>query len=329
MIGLILVAAATIPGENRARIGELEVVGPVRDLSLSLGQAGESRIEGALLDGERLRLEVPLAARGAPSIGVVPRIAWPAEDPAEIGGSARFLAWSEDETRLSELPLGILSRPRPPSGPTEIAQPLAALALLPACFLLAILARERRATSILISLAGAALCLGLSARARGGVAAGATVLEMAEGSDLALEVRASFATATVEATDLPATALEVDPEGARVVWIGSFSTGSPWQARSPGAALYLLRARDPDGRRFSRAANGVTDLAESWVREAGEWTVRGAWTLDSPLPPPRPGPPPPGWLSSGLPQGVPVLLGRMAAGAGGRGEAWIRLTGFE
>lgn len=328
MIALLLLAASAIAGENRARIGEIEVVGPVRDLVLSLGQGGESRIEGALLDGERARLDAPLAARGGGKPGVVPRITWLAEDPPQAGGSAHFLGWGEDESRLDRLPPGILARPRPPAAPVEIALPLAALALLPACFLLAILARERRATSILVSLAGAALCLGLSARGRGRVVAGTTVLELAQGSDLALEVRASFATASVDAADLAATVLEVEPAGARVVWIGSFQPGSPWRARAAGCALYLLRAYDPGERLFSRAENRAADLAESWVRAEAEWTARGAWATGSPLPTPRSGPPPPGWLSSALPQGVPVLLGRLDPGAGGRGEVWIRFTGF-
>lgn len=320
MIVLLLIVA--LARENRARVGEVEVVGPVHELVISLGQSGETRLEGGLLAGERVRLRMPLAARGEGDPEVVPRMSWLAEDPGAPGGSARFLGWSVDgaeESPLDRLPPGILSRPRPPVGPPSTSLPLAALALLPACFLLAVLARERRAASILVSLAGAALVLALS-RARDSASAGATVLELAEGSDLALEIRASFSTASLEAAELPFSALEVEPEGARVVWTGSFEPGTPWRVRSPGCTLYVLRAHDAGDHRFP--------LAETWIREDGEWTARGAWSMGSPVPSPRPGPPPPGWLSSGLPQGVSVLLGRLETGARGPGEAWIRFTGF-
>ena len=328
MIELCLLAAGMITGENRARIGEVEVVGPVRDVELSLGQGGDSRIEGELLDGERQRLRVPFAARGTGRPTVVPRIRWESADSSDANGTARFLGWSAEESLLDRLPPGILSRPRPPVGPGEVALPLAALGLLPAAFLLALFTRERRATSILVSLAGAALVLGFSSRGRDRAAAGATVLECDEGSDLALEIRASFATGSLDAAELPSTALEVDPEGAQVVWIGSFQPGSPWRARSPGSALYFLRTYEPGERRISSEGNLALPLAQSWVRREGEWTARGAWPLGSPVPDPRSGPPPPGWLSSGLPQGVSVLLGRVEPGAGARGEAWIRVTGF-
>jgi len=317
VIHFLLVAGSVLG--SRGRIGEVEVVGPVRDLVISLGQSGETRLEGVLLAGERVRLRVPLAARGEGEPVVVPRLTWPAEDPGEPGGSARFLGWSAEGSPLDRLPPGIRSRPRPPVGPPSTSLPPAALALLPACFLLAVYARERRAVSLLVSLAGAALVLALS-RARDPASAGATVIELARGSDLALEVRASFAAASVDEALLPSTALEVEPEGARVVWTGSFHPGVAWRARSPGCAMYLLQAHDAGEKRFP--------LAEAWVRDEGEWTSRGAWSMESPLPPPRPGPPPPGWLSSGLPQGVSVLLGRIETGVGGRGEAWIRYTGI-
>ncbi|MFN0007083.1 MAG: hypothetical protein ACKVXR_04175 [Planctomycetota bacterium] len=317
MIHFLLIAGSLLG--SRGRIGEVEVVGPVRDLVISLGQSGETRLEGGLLAGERVRLRVPLPARGEGEPDVVPRVTWLAEDPADPAGSARFLGWSTQESPLDRLPPGLRSRPRPPVGPPSTSLPLAALALLPACFLLAILARERRAVSILVSLAGAALVLVLS-RARDPASDSATVIELADGSDLVLEVRASFAAAEVDSADLPSTALEVDPEGAPVVWVGSLVPGAPWRARAPGSTIYLLQARDAGEEPFS--------LAESWIREDGEWTARGAWRTGSPLPPPRAAPAPPGWLSSGLPQGIPVLLGRLVSGARGRGEAWIRFTGF-
>jgi hypothetical protein len=326
VIALLLIAAAA--GETRARIGEIEVTGPARDLVLSLGQSAETRIEGELLAGERARLVVPLAARGQGPPSVAPRITWPVEDPLAPAGSARFLGWSADTSGIDRLPPGIVARPRPPAGPDEIELPVAVLALLPAAFLLALLARERRTASVLVSLAGAALCGGWAARDRSRAASGISVLELAQGSGVGLEVRAQFATATLAAAELPATALEVDPEGARVVWVGSFAPGSSWQARSRGSALYLLRARDWTDRSFTREKNELADLAETWLREEGEWTARGAWTLGTPLPPPRSGAAPPGWLSSGLPQGIPVLLGRIEPASGGREEAWIRLTGL-
>src|SRR5262249_5244736 len=58
MIASLLLAA--VAGGNLARWGDVEVAGPVRDLVVSLGSAGEARLVGRLLPGERERIAVPL-----------------------------------------------------------------------------------------------------------------------------------------------------------------------------------------------------------------------------------------------------------------------------
>jgi len=334
-LALVAAAGALRPAaarENRARVAEIEVTGPVSELVLSLGAAGETRIEGGLLAGERVRLAVPLPARGAEA-GPPPRITWATGGELDleggVRGSARFVRWSDDATRLDLLPPGLLARPRPPVAPEEIELPLSVLALLPACFVLGLATRARRATSILLSLAGAALVLGLAARRGERGAAEIEVLEIAPGSALGLEVRASHAAASVDSAELAATALAVDPEEERVVWTGSFEARAAWRASAPGAALYRLHVLDAAAVSLTRAENRGVPLAEAWLREEGEWTARGAWGTGAPLPDARPGPPPPGWLAAGLPQGVPVLLGRLARAPGEDRDAWVRQTGLD
>jgi hypothetical protein len=89
--------------------------------------------------------------------------------------------------------------------------------------------------------------------------------------------------------------------------------------------LYRIAPLASEPPSVGRDVNGWTDLSECWVREDGAWTFRGAWGRGKELPPPAGGPPPPGWLAAGLPQGVGVLLGRLAAGDP---TSFVRLTGF-
>ncbi len=318
--------------ENRARLAEIEIAGPVRDLALWLGAAGETRLAGELLSGERVRLVVPLPVR-EPAGSLRPELRWEGSDsldsPGESRGSARFLGWSPDlaAAELERLPPGVRARSRPPVEPPEIRAPWAALAVLPACFVLGIALRRRRVASLALAIAGSGLVLGLAwprvARAPRNV----TVLESDAESPLGLEVRATWEQIEVGAADLERAVLEVLPAEARILWTGSLPRDAAWRASSSGSALFLLRPFERSEHACIREENRSRPLAETWVREDGEWTARGPWSVGVPLPPPEEGPPPPGWLVAGLPQGVPVLLGRARAEAPGE-VVWIRATGF-
>jgi hypothetical protein len=329
---------------TRARLAQIEVIGPLRDLELSVGAAGTTRVAGELLAGERQRLVVPVPVRSSSPHDPPPRISWPASEGVEEAGlgrgSARFLGWGARPSAVEELPAGLLARPRPPVESDPVRLPLATLALLPGAFVLALAIRRRRVPSILVSLGSAGLVLVLAGRRGETSEVGPRetwILELARGSAVGLEVRTSFGRATLEAHALAETALVTDPEDARVVWDGSFQAGAAWTARAPRAIFHTLRAVPSAAFDFAPDANRVGPLAQSWVRDGGAWTARGPWRLGERLPAPREGPPPPGWLAAGLPQGVGVLLGRLESAdpkergrlRRDRGDGWVRLTGFQ
>lgn len=101
-----------------------------------------------------------------------------------------------------------------------------------------------------------------------------------------------------------------------------------WSILSAGARIYFMRevlaveAPGPQG-------PGSHVFEEVWLKESGVgWTARGPWRGQGALPNALPaGVSPPGWLVAGLPQGVPILAGRLADEDGN--GAWLRYVGFE
>jgi len=343
MIPMLALLLASFPSTgtttaNLARIADVEVQGPVRDLVLALGSAGEARLEGGLLEGERLHLSVPLPL-GNSHVSVTPELRWTPGDPTEeeVGrrGRARFLGWRADLAceAIERLPPGLRSRSRPPISAPEVRVPLASLALLPALFVLGLGLRRRRAASILLSGVGsiAVLALGWPRAAREPTRV--TILESDAQAAAGLALSATWERASISASDLELTCLEASKQDARIVWTGgiSGSASGRWSVLARGSALYLLRPLDPGTAVFSADVNRRLALIETWVREEGSWTSRGPWTLGEPLPAPADRgreSAPPGWLVAGLPQGIPVLLGRAAASEGPGETVWIRQTGL-
>jgi len=327
-----LVPLAPVANGNLARWADVEISGPVRDLVISLGSAGEARLAGELLPGERQRIAVPLPVRDA-SAAVAPQIGWTPSagaDPESAGrGSARFLGYREDRAsaRIEDLPPGLRARTRPPIGPVEPRLRAASLALLPACLVVGLLLRRRSGAALLFALVGSAAVLFLGWPRGAQPGRKLVVLETDAGSAEGLEVTATWERARASQAELEDRVVESSNDAARIVWTRQLGSGGElgpageWTATARGSALWLLRA-------LARGAGRDRALAETWLREDGEWTARGPWRPGQPLPPPVPGPPPPGWLAAGLPQGIPVLVGRAAERSGPGEELWVRETGF-
>lgn len=126
-------------------------------------------------------------------------------------------------------------------------------------------------------------------------------------------------------------------------------------ALGDGAVADLLRPLDPGLRPLQPAINGWGDLDPGWVRgETGGWRVTGPWRLGEGRSGPETRGPadasaatasPPAWALGGVDGGGWVVLGRLSgegfrglggpegaleaggAGAGERGDTWIRVTG--
>jgi hypothetical protein len=328
---IALVAAVVLAGTG-VRIAEIDVVGPVSGLVLDSGAAGESRSARAFEAGERLRITVPVPVEDAEA-PVAPLVRWTREESFEEGsvarGSARFVGWRADRAAeaIAALPPGLRARTRPPLGAPDVHASAAELALLPACFVLGLALRRRRAAAPAIGIAGAAIVLALGWPRDATPASAASVLECDAQSDSALEVAASFARIDLPLADLETCVVEIPEARARVVW--SQTDGDLWTASAPDASIVVLRRVDLGGKTWTRERNGALALAEAWLREEGTWTARGPWDASAPLPGPRDGAPPPGWLQAGLPQGIPILLGRIEEARGdARALRFVRLTGF-
>lgn len=324
MIAALALAAALV--SSRVRIAELDVVGPVSGLVLDSGSAGETRFSQAFRSGERLRVSAPVAVVDA-AAPVPPAIRWSRDGDLEEAapGSVRFARWREDRAAedLAALPPGLLARPRPPVSPPEVRASRATLALLPACFVLGLAVRRRRAVALLVGILGGALLLAAGWPRGGRRAMSADVLEGDAGSEASLWVSASFGRASGTVEELEGALLELPEERTRIVW-SQAEEGDAWTASAPGTSIYLLRKVELGEEGYTRARNRNRPLAEAWVREDGAWTSRGPWPMGEPLPAPRDAPPPPGWLEAGLPQGVPILIGRVADDP----TLFVRISGF-
>ncbi len=327
LCALVLCAAA---GENRLWLAELELAGPLERVEVAV-DGGTTVLAGPLLAGERRTLLVPVPALAAPALG--PAELWPEPGVRADGdGTAAFVRWRESEPDAfwSGVPRGLQARPRPPLAGARPRASVAALCTCAAALVLALGARRRAALAALG--AGAALAAALLPAAGGDappiavleadLAGGAWVRVLAARDALALPADLGAAGESVR--------LESEPEGGALVFEASLAAGAPrWSVRAPGALLHLLerRAPDPDAR---PGRNPFGELAEAWVRDAaGTWSALGRWPRGTPRPAPgaagRGTPAPPGWLAAGLPQGVGVLVGRLAEP--GR-AAWVRASGF-
>lgn len=329
---LVPLLAAEVPAaQDGIRIAELRLTGPLREVTLENAGSWRTRVTCDLAPGEVRTVRVPLATSDAPRDEPELRLL-PPDGPGDAVLVA--LAAGEDPFTWSALPAGLRARSWPPLRPARPRPDAARLALVAGalCLGLALGALGRRRTVALA--VGALACAApfvLPARAPAALA-----LRVHEGDAESGEwLRVDGAR---EILDLRPGALgwaESLPFARERSFEVTLETGGAlrWALSGKGLALYFcehLSAFES----FEPRSNEALALAACWTRDAaGAWTARGAWAVGAPLPPPGAGggEAPPGWLAAGLPQGVGVLLGRVARDGsereGGR-LGFVRLVGF-
>lgn len=137
--------------------------------------------------------------------------------------------------------------------------------------------------------------------------------------------------------------LAVVPAGIHGAGLGTApgsGSGWTWLLAAPRGAWVVERTAPAGLRLLREEVNTWGDLDEVFLRGAdGAWARRGRWGLGEALPAApaeaptqaraqarAQGTAPPGWLAAGLPQGVRVLVARLAPGTWG-GEAWTPPAG--
>lgn len=317
----LALAAVPCAAQNRAWPAEIECRGPLARVVLECGAAGRATISGELLPGESRRLRVFLPARSEHERGT-PRVDFESTgDPLERG-SVRFVRWLEPDATAPVLPPALRARTRPPVEESAVtARPLA----LAACALAAALAlalRRRPGVAVAAGIAGGALAAWLGAHAT------PPAPQRIEVEDALVDARERrIVVAAAGAIDLPLAGpfeLLVEPREAPLHLVHDFARPEV-SARAPGRTLWIERA--VEGEAPVERVNSFGDLEDSWWREDGAWTRRGAWRTGDPVPEAVPGPLAPGWLSSALPQGPVVLVGRRAEGREPGVAAYVRVAG--
>ncbi len=332
---LLLLASVCAPGnslESEAgyRTATVRLTGPLDSVSFSVGEEVLTRLTGSLAKGEERELLLPFPASAAnrtPEVKVVG------------SGTATFGEWRASG---DELPNRLSRRTRPPVSTGEARAPTPALLLLIASGILALSLRRRPLSALGVAVLIGGLAGGLSAREGAASGGGVRVLEGNSGSEAWLTVHTALGRLDCGAS-LPAR-IEISPPGRSATWaVRLAANGTPRYAlEGRGLALTSLRANESGGGSLDRENNFLVGLSETWTRgSAGAWRAHGAWPVGGSLPPvlAEIEGSPPGWLASGLPQGVPILLGRVADPtridpgepgelSGRATEAWLRLTGF-
>jgi hypothetical protein len=329
---LALSVALVSQGLGRIRQAEVELRGPLAALEVELPGQASTRLELGLAPGELRTVSVPVFA-GVDGAELVLR------ELPEQEGSARWVGWTrEGEAELAEhwraLPSGLRTRPAVARGDGVAGrepQP-AALVFSAALLVLALALRRRPALACAVGVGGGvALVLWLASAA-------ATTRELrvleGEGDGPWLAWDSGFDSLVIPAA-LPLQ-VEVEPRSASVQAFGALSAAGVGELTlvARGALLRRASAVDPGPRRVSASVNGWGAFEEVWLRSGdGRWTAHGPWEAGAALPAGRPGDPP-GALNPALPQGVTVLVARLApgvfsAGAPAGRPVWLRWIGPE
>jgi len=246
-LAFALLAAPLLPAQsgagNLARLAEIDVTGPVRDLVVSIGSAGESRLLGELLPGERMRITLPLPARDT---AVAPEIRWAGADAPgseeEGRGRVRFVGWKTDlaSKQIEDLFPGLRARSRPPLSPPEILLPRASLAFLPACLLIGLALRRRAGAALAFALVGSGVLLAIGSPRDGRAEREVTVLETDAETSSGLSVTATWERASIATEDLEGSFVETSKEGARVGWTGALSGRDSWTFLARGSTVCVV-----------------------------------------------------------------------------------------
>lgn len=322
----LLCGAPALGAQERLRIAQVELTGPLESVRLDLGAEGGTTYSTTLRAGETRTVEVPLpASTGAPDPIVT--IAPPG------AGSAHFAGWGPDEARRARweaLPPGLRARPRVMALPADIRIETAALLTAAALSLVAWSLRRKPAIAIAAVSAGSAGLLTFVLLSENPTRQ-VTVFEGDVGSPSWLMVQTRR-----DGWDRQAEALlqlEVEPARA-FVWLHSIPPMLYYVLEAPGSVVSAISVFEDLQRSLTRAENRWDTFKRVWLRESdGTWTYHGYWELGAPLPPARHEQPslPPGWIQPGLPQGTSVLIAELVDPEY-RAErfegAWVRLFGI-
>lgn len=314
--------------DTAATVVELRLEGPLSTVVLEAG-GRPTHILGELAPGEQRSLGAPLstwaAARRAEDLAG--RLALRVE-PEQAGGRVSVLAYAPLRPDLwsSGFPTSLGLRSRPPLRPALPRLDLTRLALAAGAFLAVLALRRRPLAALSAGVLLSALLLLLPAAPLPGPA-----VQILEGD--ARSAQWAWVRGALDRIELPPGSLPWDDvlgEGEETRWVVELEPGrrERWFLEGAGRSLFLLEPLlEPPLLERSRAGEA---LAQCWTREPGDaWRWHGGWDRGAALPPPREGgAPPPGWLAAGLPQGLSVLLGRLAE-EGPQGEPrWIRVVGW-
>lgn len=313
-------AAAPCAAQNRAWPAEIECRGPLARVVLECGAAGRATVEGELIAGESRRMTVFLPVRSVHERGT-PRLEFDATGDVLERGSVRFVRWLERDANAVVLPPALRARTRPPVGESAVtARPLA-LAVVVVAAALVIALRRRPGAAVAVGIAGGGLAAVLGARAT------PPPPQRIEVVDALVDLRERRSVVAASgAIELPLAGtfdLVVEPLDAPLHLAHDFARPNV-VAQAPGRTLWIDRAFEADAP--IERSNPFGDLEQCWWREEGAWTYRGAWNAGASLPAEADGPPAPGWLSSALPQGPTVLVGRRAGVTGGL-ASFVRVAG--
>lgn len=313
LLAQLALANAPASAQSRVAFAEIEVQGPAAGIVLDAGLAGTTRLEGTLSAGETRRFVVPIpTSPGAPPL-----------EPRVTGatGAARFLGWREPDPRLATLPAALRARPAPAASSTRVRTRPSVLLVLAAAGIAGLwLLRSRRA-AIAVGVVGAAIAFTLARASLARDAPAVEILDGIAGSPTWQRARGARDTAILPART-PSFELRTEPGGIALTITLALDPAALPRVAATGARLVASWPEPWPGDALERAANHLVELDEAWAREEGTWTAHGAWPLGAPLGPARPGPDPPGWLIDGLPQGVAIVVGRVA----GDERSFVRCT---
>lgn len=298
--------------ERPLQHARIELGGPLRSLEI----APATRISGELEPGERARFSLPCLVPAGEPLPREPRLVFTQDEPGQ--GSARFLGWEQDSAAW---PANLALRPFPELASSGPLLAPASWMLLLAASLITLVPRK---SLVSLALGGvAALGLFLWVQSTTSEPGALRVYEGAVGSSTWVQREIGVGELLL-AAPTQGWRLDCEPASARIVLEASLRPADPLMVRAPavrGAQLRGQRLLQDELGVFDPTAQAVFALKHAWRRSEQGWSYLGPWERGAPLPASRPGPPPPGWLVQGLPQGVEVFLGELADAPG----SWVRV----
>jgi hypothetical protein len=306
--------APSVQDDNRHVPALVKFNGPLKRVTYDMGDSGSLTVdidlEGAT-ESRSLRLPFPASALGlAPNLVVVPESST-STCGAEVIRDNRRPGWNR-------LAIPIRTVPPPPEGTAHLGLS-GAVALIATFLLLVSLRRFPAIVLVPLACGGALLATSLHEQARTREANQVRVFEgQGEGTNW---VRVDVGSGELDLEPEPSGTLDVTPTGAPVHWMVTSSAGAVQDTWNVKGGERLVRRTSATPGSLTRADNAIGDLAQVWLRSPdGAWTWLGSWSQGQSLPTEAAATEtpasavPPGWLVAALPQGIPVLVGRLVPG---------------